>query len=144
MRHIAIILAAILAAALPAQQVDEASLLPIEDAFPKQKDFKRPLYLDHHPTDPGHYYLVGQFGRIHRIPRDDNSDERELFLDWTPKTYHPDNGGHNEEGLLGFAFDPDYASNGYVYVYYSSKITRFKHESIISRLRVDHGGPARD
>ena len=39
----------------------------------------------------------------------------------------------NEEGLLGLAFDPDYTSNGYFYVYYSASSPR---RSIISRFSV--------
>ena len=42
------------------------------------------------------------------------------------------NSGQNEQGLLGLAFDPDYATNGFFYVYYihgsgsgSSRLSRF-------------------
>ena len=39
----------------------------------------------------------------------------------------------NEEGLLGLAFDPDYAANGHFYVYYSADSPR---RSVVSRFTV--------
>ncbi len=47
------------------------------------------------------------------------------------------NNGANEQGLLGLCFDPDYADNGYFYVYYttgtgagSSRVSRFSVDPI--------------
>ena len=107
------------------------------DAFPGQNVFRRPIYLEHTSTDPTHYYIVEQFGMVYRVPRDGSAEQRQPFLDWTHKTLHPENGGHNEEGLLGFAFDPAYAKNRFVYIYYSERVGRGKQRSVISRLTVE-------
>lgn len=130
-------------ASLPSQSqpgTDPApAALRLVDAFPAQAPFARPLYLDVTAADPRHYYVVEQFGKVLRIARDGSSGERHTFLDWTPKTFHPKNGGHNEEGLLGFAFDPAYAENHYVYVYASQKVERGRRRSVVSRLTVTDG-----
>jgi hypothetical protein len=41
----------------------------------------------------------------------------------------------DEQGLLGLAFDPDYASNGYFYVYYTNPHTR------VVRYQVSNADP---
>lgn len=43
--------------------------------------------------------------------------------------------GANEGGLLGFAFDPDFASNGFVYASYTATGTPLR--SIVSRFQLD-------
>jgi len=50
-----------------------------------------------------------------------------VFLDIRDRV----NDAGSEEGLLGLAFDPEYADNGYLYVYYSSAEPR---RSVISRF----------
>ena len=124
----------------PATPAPEASPpLTLKDAFPKQAKFDRPIFLAHTAQDGDHYYVVEQYGLVHRIPRDGNQAEREVFLDWTAKTFHPKNGGHNEEGLLGFAFDPAYETNRHVYIYYSHRHERGKRRSVVSRLTAVDG-----
>jgi quinoprotein glucose dehydrogenase len=119
----------------------------VVEAFPGQKPFARPLLLAHHAVDPDVYYVVEQEGRIHRIPRDGKKPERHLFLDWRAATLSHANGGHDEEGLLGFAFDPAHTTNGFVYIYYSRRagseeVERRgrtfrvpKRESVVARLK---------
>lgn len=43
------------------------------------------------------------------------------FLNINSKINLP-NSGYSERGLLGVAFHPNYASNGYIYVNYSLKV----------------------
>lgn len=96
--------------------------LKFEDAFPAQEDFRRPIYLDYTSADPEHYYVLEQTGKILRLPRDGSIDGRDVFFELPAgQILQPENGGHNEEGLLGMAFDPEYAETGYVYVYYSQR-----------------------
>lgn len=50
----------------------------------------------------------------------------------------------NEHGLLGVAFHPNYATNGYFYVYYSVKVTTgsvFNYYDRLSRFSVQAGNP---
>ena len=50
----------------------------------------------------------------------------------------------NEHGLLGLAFHPNYATNGYFYVYYSVKVTSgsvFNFYERLSRFSVQAGNP---
>lgn len=109
------------------------------NAFPAQDTFKRPLYLAYTELDEAHCYVVEQYGRIYRIPRDGNESGRQLFLDWRDRAYSPANGGFNEEGLLGFAFDPelDLDDRPYCYIYYSEKTGRRSRRSVISRLEIE-------
>jgi len=111
----------------PASEDDGYRLV---DAFPAQKKLDKPLYLDHHASDPDVYYVVEQDGMIYRIPRDGSRGERHVFLDWTEKVYTQ----NWEEGLLGFAFDPSFADTGDVYVYYTQSPGGGRRQSVISRL----------
>ncbi len=144
---LALALPSLLPAQESAQTPEQTPDYDLVNAFPSQKSFKRPVYLDHHASDPGQYYVVEQAGMIYRITQSGGS-KRQVFLDWQEKTLSPSSKpqGHNEEGLLGFAFDVDFANNGFVYIYYSqvtgNKMMKrgkreFKvltRESVISRL----------
>ncbi len=122
----------------PATEVEPAQLT-LKDAFPGQAKFDRPIFLAYTALDPEHCYVVEQYGLVHRIPRDGSKSERATFLDWTAKTYHPKNGGHNEEGLLGFAFDPEYATNRHLYIHYSHRPERGKRRGVVARLTAVDG-----
>ena len=124
--------------------------LQFEDLFPAQADFRRPIYLDHSSADPDNYYVLEQTGRILIVPRDGSVDGRDVFFDSHDKILHPENGGHNEEGLLGMAFDPDYEDTGHVFVYYSERLPakpqqssgrrrsrRFPRQSVLSRFTAE-------
>ena len=131
-------LAAALICLAPLCQDPDAPLYAVEDAFPAQEKFDKPLYLDHHASDPEVYYVVEQDGAVWRIPRDGAKGDRHQFLDWSERC-HRENW---EEGLLGFAFDPGYPERNYLYIYWSKGLPKGKRQSVISRLEVDHGGDA--
>lgn len=103
--------ASFLTACALAQQPDAAAIA-FEPAFPQQASFDRPLFVACTPSDAKACYVVTQPGQVFRV----ESGARTTFLDL--KVFR----GHNEEGLLGFAFDPDYAHNGRFYVDYSEQI----------------------
>ena len=108
-----------LASCLPSQeQADEVRFV---DAFPGQAKFDRPIYVDSTPADPEHLWIVQQTGKLLRIPRDGESGERQVVLDLSSTCFHPSNGGHNEEGFLGFAFALGYSSNHHIFTYWSRK-----------------------
>lgn len=91
--------------------------LVYEDAFPAQKGFDRPLFVRYDASDNEHAYVVTQPGTIFVVPRDGTKGDRRVFFEWKEKVFTD----HFEEGLLGFAFDPAYAKNGFVYVYWTEK-----------------------
>lgn len=74
--------------------------------------FQSPVLLTHAPGDRDRLFVVEKPGRI-RIIRD-GSTLTTPFLDVSGLV---SNGG--EQGLLGLAFHPDYATNGYFFVNYT-------------------------
>ncbi|MBM4060370.1 MAG: PQQ-dependent sugar dehydrogenase [Planctomycetes bacterium] len=88
-----------------------------EPAFPAQAGFDRPLFVAFTAADPAMAYVVTQPGTVFRVPRDPARADRSVFLDLSAVAYL----GHNEEGLLGFAFDPDHAQNGFVYAFWTER-----------------------
>ncbi len=88
-----------------------------ENAFPAQAGFDRPLWVAFDASDAAHAYVVTQPGIVFAVPRDPAAAQRRPFLDLSAKVYL-DNW---EEGLLGFAFDPRYADNGFVWACWSER-----------------------
>ncbi|MCA8948176.1 MAG: PQQ-dependent sugar dehydrogenase [Planctomycetes bacterium] len=134
-------------AAIAQDGAQQGPAIAFVDAFPAQEEFERPLFVAFHPTDPEMAWVVTQAGQVLRVPRDGSKSDREVVLDFKSRVYR----GHNEEGLLGFQFDPGYADNGFVWIYWSEETTPTKgavaggreHESnrrsVISRLTVQRG-----
>jgi uncharacterized repeat protein (TIGR03806 family) len=70
-------------------------------------------------------FVACKDGRIHVFANRDDVAQARVYLDISDRVYN-----WFEVGLLGFTFDPDYASNGYLYVHYVdrafvSHISRF-------------------
>jgi len=76
----------------------------------------RPLYVTSPPGDRNRIFIVGQNGLIWFHRRGDPANQTTLFLDITTRVQ---SSAGNEMGLLGLAFDPDYAANGLFYVNYT-------------------------
>jgi uncharacterized repeat protein (TIGR03806 family) len=110
-------------------------LTPVE-AFPLLPNgtFTRPLFLAAAPDGSDRVFVVEQPGRIRVFPNDPAVTSAAVFLDIQAEV---DDVG-NEKGLLGLAFDPGFATNGFFYVNYTAnganclagvglctKITRF-------------------
>ncbi len=81
-----------------------------------------------------HFFFAEQPGRIRVSPNDQGATEAKTFLDISARVSEV----HNEEGLLGLAFSPDYKINGYFYVYYSATSPR---RSVLSRFSVSLKDP---
>jgi uncharacterized repeat protein (TIGR03806 family) len=96
--------------------------------------FTRPVFLTAAPDGTDRVFVVEQAGRILVFPNRSNvlATERRTFLDLRPPN-GPVTGTGNEEGLLGLAFDPEYATNGTFYVHYSALNPR---RSIFARYTV--------
>ncbi|AXQ28664.1 hypothetical protein D0B54_08215 [Solimonas sp. K1W22B-7] len=96
---------------------DDDKPLPLElvEAFPALS-FDDPVFLLAERGDDSRLYLVEQAGRIRVFANDDAVTAAATFVDISLDV---DSGG--ESGLLGMAFDPGFASNGYVYLHYVSR-----------------------
>jgi glucose/arabinose dehydrogenase len=79
---------------------------------PVLQGLSRPLYVTHAREGSGRLFIVEQAGRIKVLPP--GAAVPTVFLDITDRVL--DDG---ERGLLGLAFHPDYATNGFFYVHYT-------------------------
>lgn len=99
----------------------------VVEAYP-DLSFTRPVDYQHAGDNSNRVFVVEQRGVISTFVDDATVSEKQTFLDISDKV---DDGG-NEKGLLGLAFHPDYASNGYFYVNFTAanptrtRICRFK------------------
>jgi quinoprotein glucose dehydrogenase len=89
--------------------------IEITQTFKNQK-IKLPVALAIPPDGTDRLFLVQQFGKITILPKDRDSDKEITFLDVTDRPLIKQ---QFEEGLLGLAFNPDYARNRKFYIYYS-------------------------
>ncbi|MHC4939450.1 MAG: PQQ-dependent sugar dehydrogenase [Planctomycetota bacterium] len=101
-------------------------------AFPNLS-FSRPVKLTHAGDGSDRIFVVEQNGIIRIFDNDDAVASSTVYLDIRGLVSRDG----NEEGLLGLAFDPDHASNGNFYVYYSSAGPR---ESVIARYTENESG----
>ena len=120
----------------PAPTVGALPRVRTETVFPSVS-FDRMVYLTHPDGIPDRLYLVLQPGRIMAFDNVADPSSPQTFLDIRNRV--SDRG--NEEGLLGLAFDPNYRSNGYFYVYYSASSPR---RSVIARYHVPPGADGVD
>jgi glucose/arabinose dehydrogenase len=107
-----------------------AGLYQVVDAFPNLS-FASPLALTYAPGDATRLFVAEQRGTIQVFANDSATMTKSEFLDIQDKV---EDGG--EKGLLGLAFDPAYASNGFFYVYYSAPGGGGDHRSIVARYQV--------
>src|SRR6056297_3091996 len=118
MRVLLLALALLLAAPASAQ-------LSVEVAFPNLT-FAAPVGIEHDPVDAERLYVVEQGGLIRAFDNDPDATSADIYLNIADRV---SSGG--ERGLLGLAFHPDYADNGYVFVNYTvgsplrSRVSRF-------------------
>lgn len=91
----------------------------------------RPLFVTPVPDDTGRLFVVDQPGQILIIQ--DGALLETPFLDISEIV----NDGGNEQGLLGLAFHPDYAENGYFFVNYTAQ----DGSTIVARYSVSTDDP---
>lgn len=109
----------------------QASLMA-EGAFPRLR-FTNPLFITHAGDGSNRLFVVEQAGRIRVFPNDPSAASAGSFLDISGRVL---SGG--EMGLLGLAFDPNYAANGFFYVNYTLDNPR---RTRVSRFRVSTADP---
>jgi glucose/arabinose dehydrogenase len=88
------------------------------------------------PSEGSQAVAVSKDGYARRVDLANPGAPATVFLDVSGKLINPIAG---EEGLLGFAFAPDYATSGTFYVYYTAGEPR---RSVISRFHAAPGGAA--
>jgi len=96
----------------------EPPLPDIERSFPNLS-FVHPLYitgLEHEGND--WMFVVEQPGTIHVFPNDQGVTSSSELIDLSGVV----GSSAGERGLLGLAFDPDFATNGYLYVNYTEDV----------------------
>jgi glucose/arabinose dehydrogenase len=86
------------------------------EAFPNLT-FARPVDIRNAGDGSDRLFVVEQTGVIRVFANVDTVATSSVFLDITASVTYT---SQSELGLLGLAFHPDYASNGYFYVYYTT------------------------
>ena len=99
--------------------------------------FEDPVFLTHAGDGTGRLFVVEQRGLVHVLASAGPRTEARVFLDISGRV----SSARREEGLLGLAFDPGFASNGHFYVYYSAAGPR---RSVLSRFSVSPDPGAAD
>ena len=108
-----------------------------------------PLTLAEFPDDSGRLLVLEQIGRLRVIDADGKLVD-EPFLDFQDRLDPTIEPGFDERGALGFAFHPDYAENGRLYVYYSAPLREGHdlqneewgtHTSHVAEIRVSEDDP---
>lgn len=102
-------------------------------------DFSRPVKLVQHPVDDDRWYAVEQGGKIKTFLASDPAGTLLTAVDLvaSPGINLGDTGG--EQGLLGLAFDPDFATNGELYITYTDETAQ---KSMLARYQSpDADGP---
>ncbi|MBW2422009.1 MAG: PQQ-dependent sugar dehydrogenase, partial [Deltaproteobacteria bacterium] len=97
-----------------------AAALPeieVEVAFPNLT-FDQPVLLTAPPDGSDRIFVVERKGTIRVFPNDPEVSETSTFFSITATDGLRTARG--EEGLLGLAFDPDYANNRYFYINYTA------------------------
>ena len=98
----------------------------------------RPLYITHAGDGSNRLFLVEQVGLIWIV--ENGAKSAQPFLDIADRiTPAAINASYSEQGLLGLAFDPDYASNGIFYVNYTDRAGG----TVVARYQVSPDNPNR-
>jgi len=112
---------------------DALPRLELRNAYPGLK-FNRPIWLEEATDGSQRRFVVEQAGRIWILPLDRNGAEKNLFLDITDRKPL----AQNEEGLLAFAFHPQFKTNGKFYIYYTQQGPK---RNVISEVQVSKADP---
>ncbi len=105
----------------------------LTNAFPALT-FTRPIFLTHAGDGTNRVFVAQQDGYIRVFSNDSAVGSYTTYLDINDKL--SSTGG--EEGLLGLAFHPDYATNGFFYVNYTAPSPL---RTVVARYKVMGGNP---
>jgi len=101
---------------LPSGPVPSITTLITFPALPAGTFGDRPVVLSYPPDGSNRVIVVDQDGRVSIFENSVDTSVATTFLDLSETISREG----NEEGLLGFAFHPNYTTNGYFYAYYSA------------------------
>jgi uncharacterized repeat protein (TIGR03806 family) len=87
----------------------------LSQAFSSLPAFSSPLLMQQAPADARRWYVVEKGGRLYWFDNNSAVTTRNLFIDLTNVV-----DARSEGGLLGMAFHPAFASNGYIYLSYTT------------------------
>ena len=108
-----------------------------EAAFPNLPALTQPITLVQAPGQDDAWYAAQQNGLMLRFANDSDVDATTTFADLRGVV----DAGASETGLLGFAFHPNFAANGHVYVSYTETGTGgVRFVSVLSRYESNDGG----
>jgi glucose/arabinose dehydrogenase len=99
----------------------------------------RPLYVTSPPGDRDRLFVLMQDGFIRIHKRGDPTAVTTEFLDLSAIVQAA--ATNNEMGLLGLAFDPDHATNGFFYVNYTEGPLAGPWFTVVARYSVSAGNP---
>ena len=102
----------------------------IEEAYPNLT-FIDPVGIYYPNDNTDRIFVLEQEGRIKVFNNNMFVETDEVFLDI--RSMVDQDGGYTEEGLLGFAFHPNYSENGFFYVNYTRHNPR---RNVIARYNV--------
>jgi glucose/arabinose dehydrogenase len=139
MKQLLIVLLVILLASTGIYAQDNAPAAPDEASVtlaPYASGFDRPLYLTHAGDGSGRLFVLEQSGNIWVVT--DGQKSATPFLDVSdlisPSVF---SGDYTEQGLLGLAFAPDYATSGRFYINY----TDTNGNTVVARYSVSSDDP---
>lgn len=104
----------------------------LEPAF-GNATFDRPVKLVQHPTNFTRWYIVEQGGRVKTFT---GAGDITTAADVVAQA-GVDLGGGNEQGLLGLAFDPNFATSGEIYLTYTDETAD---DSVLARWKSTNNG----
>jgi len=123
------------------------TVLQVVDALPGAT-FNQPLCLATIPGNTQRLFVCERMAKVQLVPDVTAAQPtKQLFLDiqQVVSGHTPvetiEGGGNQEHGLLGLAFHPGYATNGYFYVAYTVRISGGSYYQRISRFKVSTGDP---
>ena len=107
--------------------------IALERVFPALS-FSQPVAMQQAPGDASRWFVVEQRGVIRVLANNDAAAATTVFIDISSLVGASD----GERGLLNMAFDPDFATNGFVYLSYTRSGSSVV--SYVSRFTSTDGG----
>jgi uncharacterized repeat protein (TIGR03806 family) len=116
--------------------VPTAGTMDAKEAWPSLPDLEYPVGVFSAPGDATHVYVLEQRGRIRVVSTAPGTSSYGTFLDLSAVVTQT----LGEEGLVGLAFHPNYASNGVFYVDYV-EAGAMPRKSVVARYTRSAGNP---